>query len=769
MPSPLFQEVGKRRHREDGPQLASGSTLYVGDFQRAGTLYGAVVRSGHAHARILRIDTSMATKSKGVACVITGADVPNNLYGAPFKDQPVLCTEKVRYEGDPVVALCAESWEAAAEAARKVRVEYEDLPAVTNPEEALHPDSPLIHESHPTGNLILDWKARRGDLAAGFAAADLIVEERYHTHMQEHAAIETHVCIAEVDNSGKLIVYACTQQPFIIRAYLSQILKLPLSRVRVVFGKVGGGFGGKHKPLLDPLAALCAMRTGRPVKFRLTREEEFTVSSVRHPYIMDYKTGVTREGKITARQIRILIDGGPYVTGSATSKAALLAPGPYRIDHLSVDVLHVYTNNGLTGSTRGVGACQATYACESHMDVIAQRLGMGTLEFRQRNALQAGDPAHSGDPINSCGLAETMEAAAKAVGWNSIGGGRRSPCGMRRRGRGIASMIYSIGTSPPSNPTGVFARMNEDATLTLWLGCTDVGQGAHVILRQIAAEEIGIPLDRVHIVTGDTDTVPYDRGQVASRTTHIGGNAVHLAAQKVKTQLLGKAAEMIEVSEGDLCIEKGEVFVHGSPEHRLPLAEVTLALHRAGKLILAEGMYNPPDTYLEKSTGQGKPYDCYVFATHAAEVEVDEDTGEYRVLQLAAAHDVGRSLNPMNVEGQIEGGSLMGLGFGTMERIVLNNGIAQNPNLADYLIPTALDAPDQMTPLIVEAEEPTGPFGAKGVGEPSLNTTAPAILNAIFDAVGARIRDLPATPEAVWRAMAGCRSPRAKNSSRKQI
>lgn len=755
MTLPSGHPIGTSFPRANGSQLAAGSASYVDDLRPAGALYGAVLRAGRPHARIRRIDTRLAERVKGMACVLTGHDVPVNAYGPLLQDQPVLCTDKVRYEGDPVVALCAGSWEAAAEAARLVRVEYEDLPPVTDPEEAIRPGSPLLHEAHPGGNLVLEWKIRRGDIQAGFTEADLIVEERYQSRTQEHASIETHICMAEVDSAGKLTVHVSSQTPFQIRFNLSKVLKLPLSRVRVISASAGGGFGGKHEPMLEPLAALCAMKTGRPVKFRMTREEEFTASTVRHSLTMDYKTGVTRDGRITARQLRFLLDGGAYCSYGETtaSKAALMGAGPYRVPNLHVDSLLAYTNNGVAGAVRGFGVTQTTYACECHMDTIARRLGMDPLDLRRRNAMHPGDAAHSGDVIRSCGFAEALEAAAREVSWGAIGGGRTSPCGRKRRGRGLAAMIYPVGFTAAANPSAAFARVNEDATLTVWTGCADVGQGAHIILRQIAAEELGVDVESVHLVTGDTDAAPLDLGSVASRVTHIGGNAVRRAVEKAKGALLRKASQMIEASEEDLQIEDRRISVKGAPERSRTLAEVALKCHRDGEMPVAEGAYNPPNLHLDKQTGQGKPYDCYVFAVHAAEVEVDVDTGECRVLQLAAAHDVGRAVNPMNVEGQIEGGSLQGYGFGMLERILFKDGIVQNPNLEDYLIPTAMDTPQRMRSIIVETEEPSGPFGAKGVAEPALNPTTPAVLNAIYDAVGARITDLPATPEAVLRAM----------------
>ena len=745
--------LGKSYPREDGPEMVGGLTRYVEDLQRPGMLYGAVVRAGRPHARVVEVDVSRAARAPGVACVLTAADVPVNSYGMVFADQPVLCGEKVRYEGDPVAALCAASWEEAEEAARLIRVKYEDLPAVTGPEEALRPGSPLLHESHPAGNLMAQASVIRGDAGKGFAEADLIVEARYRTDSQEHASIETHVTLAEADPAGRLSVYVASQTPFRIQSDLARVLKLPISQVRVVSCTSGGAFGGKHEIMLESLASLCAIKTSRPVKFRMTREEEFTVSTIRHPFVMDYKAGVTREGRITALHVRLLVDGGAYclMSPSVASKGALMAPGPYAIPNVRSEFRLAYTNNGVGGAVRGFGATQANFACERHMDLVARRLGMDPLELRRRNAMKTGDAAHSGERIDSCGLAETLEKAAAAIRWGEIG--QAKPSGRLRRGRGMAAMIYPVAGFGSGSHSGAFARVYPDATLTVITGCTDVGQGSNVILRQIAAEELGVPFEHVRLVTGDTSVVPFDAGSTGSRVSHLGGKAVKAAVSKVKEKLLAKAAAMLEAAPQDLRIADGEVFVAAAPERKKRLAEVALAAHRGGDLILGEAAIYSKDIGVNKADYQGRAFECYVFATQCAEVEVDTGTGEYRVLRFAAAHDVGRAVNPMNVEGQIHGGASMGLGLGTMELIERQGGRVRNPSLADYLIPTAQDMPEEFTSIIVEAPEPRGPFGVKGVAEPAVNPTAPAVVNAICDAIGAEINDLPATPEAVLRAM----------------
>ncbi|MFQ5895452.1 MAG: xanthine dehydrogenase family protein molybdopterin-binding subunit [Nitrospinota bacterium] len=755
--------LGQRLARLDGPQQVLGEAQFVDDLQRPGLLHGAILRAAHPHARVLKVDVSRALRLRGVAGALTAADIPHNAYGPMIEDQPILCGDKVRYLGDPVAAVAAESLALAREALDLIRVEYEPLPSVHDPEEALRPGAPLLHENHPTGNLLAEFKLQKGDAEAAFAEADIVVEECYTTQDQEHAAIEPHVCLATADHTGKLTVYAATQRPFRFRTDLASVLQLPISKVRIISCLVGGGFGGKHEIMQEALAGLLALRTRRPVKFCFSREDEFVVSTCRHPFRMEYKTGVRRNGAIVAQQVRILADSGPYATvgGQTIGKGVLMAPGPYRVPNLRVEGQLVYTNNGIGGAVRGFGATQVAFASECHMESLALRLGMDPRAFRLKNALRPGDRAHSGDLLSSCALEETIEAATRSLGWDGEGSPAKREAGRpKRRGFGMASMIYPIG-SLSHNPSAAVVRINEDGTATLWTGCVDVGQGSTVALGMIAAEELGIPFEHLTIVTGDTDLCPGDFGSVASRVTHIGGNAVRRAAARAKEQLLGAAASMLEAAVEDLEVGGGKVWVRGAPSRSIPARDAARRSYQMGRPLLAEGVYNPDPVPLDELTGQGKPFECYVFATHAAEVLVDVETGEVGVVRFVAAHDVGRAVNPLNVEGQIEGGSLQGLGLGLMEDILLEGGRALNPNLADYLIPTSLDVPGELRSVIVECFDPTGPFGAKGVAEPALNPTAPALLNAIRNACGAHITDLPATPERIWRAI-----QKAKGTSR---
>ncbi|MFQ6110854.1 MAG: xanthine dehydrogenase family protein molybdopterin-binding subunit, partial [Nitrospinota bacterium] len=719
-------------------------------------------RSRFPHAEILKVDVSEALRIPEVKGVLTAEDIPFNLFGPYVLDQPILCGERVRYMGDPIVALAAESREAAREALEKIRVDYRELPALFDPFSAMELGAPLLHPDHEGGNIVVSWKIQKGELEAGFREAELVVEERYTSQVQEHAFIEPHACIAQADPSGKLTIHTTSSRPFVIRNTLCQVLQMPMSKIRVINMTVGGSFGGKNEIAEEPLAALLALKTGRPVKFEYSREEEFLASTTRHAFYMDFKSGVKRDGTITAREIRIVADSGAYCSWGETtlSKAALMSAGPYRVPNLKVDAHLVYTNNGLAGACRGFGATQACFACESHTDTIVHRLGMDSREFRLRNAMRPGDRAHSGDALSSCGVAETIEEASKRFGWDQ-GLRAKAPSPGKRRGRGIASMIYPIGFTAYNNPSSAFVRVNEDGTATVWTGCADVGQGSTLVLAQIAAEELGIPLEQITMVIHDTDLTPLDIGTVASRVTHIGGNALKSASAKAKKLLLEMASRMLEAPLEDLVCRGGRIFVRSAPEHFLPIKEVAARSHSEGRPVLAEGFYNPDITKLDPETGQGKPYDCYVFATHIAEVEVDEETGEVRVLRLVAAHDVGTAVNPVNVEGQIEGGVSQGVGLGLMEELRYRQGVAENPDRTGYSLPTSLDMPVELRALIVQGEEPSGPFGAKGVGEPALNPTAPAICNAIFDAVGVRVFSIPAIAEKILLPLRDMRLKRA--------
>ncbi len=745
----VFSEVGKRYPRADGEALALGEALFVDDIQLPGMLYGLVLRAPCPHGRILKVDARGALASPGVAAVLTAADIPNNVFGSFVEDQPVLAGDRVRYLGDPVAAVAAESLEEASQALERVEVEYEELPAVFDPEEALLSDAPILHEGSPGGNLCFERNFTKGSPAEGLREADIIFEGSYSTPWVEHASLETHICLARAEAGGRLTLWASTQRPFIIRSDLARVLRLPMEKIRVITHAVGAGFGGKHRVTIEPLAALFALRTGRPVKMAFSREEEFTASTVRHPFRMNFRTGVRRDGTITAREVRILADSGAYCSwgASTVTRAGIVAVGPYDIPHVGVNVRLVYTNNPVGGAVRGLGVPQAAFGNESHTDTIARELGLDPLKFRLKNALKKGDTNTTGQRLGSLGFRETLERAGEASGWGKPL--RKSPHPSKSRGRGVASMLYGIGYTASSPPAAAITRMDEDGTVMIFSGAVDAGQGASRALAQIAAEELGIEVEHVGLVMGDTGATPYDQGSSASRVTHDCGNAVRAAASELRAKLLSTASDLLEASTRDLTLRDGRIFVRGAPGRSLSIGEVASESQRSGVPLIASGSYRPEVTPLDPETGAGSPYSCYVCATQVAEVEVDRETGEVRVLRIVAAHDVGTAINPMAVEGQVEGGVSQGLGFALMEEIVAEKGEVVNPDFTNYLLPTAVDLPERVEHFIVETFEEGGPFGAKGVGEPALIPTAPAICNAVCDALGIRITSLPLTPDKI--------------------
>lgn len=747
-----YTVVGKSVTRTDILDKVLGRSKYADDLEFPGVLYAKLLRSKLPHARIINIDISEAERLSSVKSVITAKDVPVNTFGPEVKDQIILASDKVRYFGDPVAAVAAESEETAEDAIELINVEYEELPAVFDPREALKSGAPRVHDG---GNLAAHRKIRSGDVEKGFQISDEIIEDTFSTQKMEHCPMEPRAGTAVVDANGKVTVWSSLPKPFVAQAELARVLKLPITKVRIIQPECGGSFGGRNDISLEPYIALLAMKTKQPVKMVWSREEEFIGSTTRHSYYFEYKTGVKRDGRLIAREVRMISDAGAYSSfgGSVLTKSCILACGPYKIPNVKVDGYLVFTNHPVGGAMRGFGAPQAFAAEETHMDHIARCLGIGPLELRLKNALKTGDRTATGQVLHSVGFTETILKAAKAARWSEhrLRKGREKT-GTMKRGMGVACMIYPIGLTEIANASASFVKVNPDGTVNVSIGALDVGQGARTVLAQMAAEELGIPIDDIIIVTGDTDTDPYDYGSVASRVTYATGNAVRFAMAKAKQMLLEVAAERLSVNTEALETKNRMIYVRGAPQKRISVSEAVLICQRKGKPVTATASFNPPCGLLDPETGQGSPYPTYVFATQIAELEVDTQTGFVKVRKIIAAHDVGQAINPALVRGQITGGVGFGLGQATMEEMVLAQGRNLNPNFLDYLIPTSMDMPD-VEVLIIEEFEPTGPFGAKGVAEPANVPTAPAIVNAIYDAVGVRINDLPATPEKVLKAL----------------
>ena len=760
-----LESIGQSPVRLDAREKVTGRTLYAVDLKMAGMLYAKVLRSPHPHARILHIDATKARSLPGVVAVVTGKDFPGSL-GATVQDQSFLAGDKVRFVGDAVAAVAAVNLDTAEEALSLIHVEYELLPALFDPVEAMKSREVLIHENLsqyavapgifpvPGTNICNHFKLRKGDPERGFNESDLVLEDTYRSHMVQHAHLETHAAIAQVDSSGKILIWSNTQTPYFNRKALAKSLNLPLNQVRVMVTTLGGGFGGKSYLKAEPICVALALKSkGRPVKLVFTREEEFGVAPVRHPTIIRCKTGMKKDGTWLAQETELIFDTGAYadIGPRVCRNAGFSAAGPYQVPNVRIDSYCVYTNHPIGGAFRGFGIPQVSWAIESHLDVMAEKLGLDPVEVRLKNAVEEGSLSVTGQVLHSVGLKETLRQAAEKIGWRKTSG--------PYRGKGIACMHKSTVT--PSS-SAAFVKLNEDASVTLLCSAVEMGQGSSTILAQIASEELGIPVEKISMVRPDTDVTPYDMASVSSRSTFFVGNAVRRAAADAREQLLQIAAEILEANPQDLVIEAGKVMVRGVPEKAIPIAELPLgeafyvgAKGRGrGRPVLGRGSFTVEDaTPLDRETGQGKnPSAFWMYATQAAEVEVDPRSGRVKVLRISSAHDVGKSIHPVAIEGQIQGALVMGVGTALFEEMELEKGRVKNPSFAEYKLPSALDAPE-MIPIIVEELHAQGPYGAKGLGEPALAPTAAAIANAIYAAVGVRVKDLPITPEKILEGL----------------
>lgn len=743
-----FQFFGQPLPRVDGPDKLTGKAVYAGDMSFPGMLFLKVLRSDRPHARIVNIHPGAARAHAGVVGVWTSADIPGtNRTGPRMKDQPVLAEEKVRHIGDPVVLVAAETLEAAEEAVSLIRVDYQDLPGIFSPEEGEAAGAAKIHEG---GNILFDRVLKKGNPEQALKEADVVITNRYRTQMAEHAYLEPEAGVALYENN-KITIWMPSKHVFFEQAELARVLALPRDRVRVILTTVGGSFGDKQCLAPGYYAALASFKTGRPCKMVYSREESFMASTKRHPMAIDYTTGATREGWIIAVKVDILADTGAYSSyGPATILRSLLhATGPYEIPNVHVRARAVYTNNPVAGAMRGFGVPQVAVAHESQVDILAGTLRMDPLEIRLKNGMRPGSRTATGQVLNaSVGLAETIRKVREEI----VRRGVPPPSPSVRYAWGIASMFYGIGSTALPNPGIARLEAQDSGDFALYLGCGDVGQGSATALAQIAAEVLQSNPEKITLTIGDTDLCPDSGTSSASRVTYIVGRAVQLASENLRDLLREAAAALLETGKEDIVLRQGLLHVSGSPTGKVSVQEAVRRLKQEGRSPVGKGVFHPQTTALDPETGQGSPYATYAFATQGALVSVDLDTGEISVRELIACHDVGKAVNPMNIDGQVEGGVSMGLGYGLMEEVLLEKGEILNPRFRDYYLPTALDLP-AVTSLLVESEEPTGPFGAKGVGEPALLPTAPAILNAVAAATGLRMKEIPATSEKIWRGL----------------
>ena len=746
--------VGQRVPKVDAVEKATGAARFTVDIRLPNMLTGRMLRSPHPHARILDIDASRALKLPGVRAVLTHWDVPRVLHagqpqpraGSCTRDQYIL-EDTVRFVGDGVAAVAATSEEIAEEALDLIRVEYEPLPAVFDPEEAMGEGAPSLHGTEH--NLVIPpFVVASGDIEAGFAEADFIFEDRYVTSRHAPASMEPNVCICQFDASGKLTVWISTQAPFMVRGSLSDVLGIPMSQIRVICEHMGGGFGAKQDLYQhEYLCVLLAQRTGRPVKMEYTRAETFIAGRTRHPVIVELKQGVKRDGTLTARQARYIANSGAYGShGPGVTRVGTSALGSlHKCPNVRIEGLCVYTNTPIAGAFRGYGAPQAYFALELQMDAIAERLGIDPIELRLRNAFQVGDRGPSGTPFTSCELPDCLHRGAALIDWNGLRE-RSGDVGPIKRGVGVACQLHSATSYPAvKEAAGAIISINEDGTAQLLVGSADLGTGSKTVLAQIAAEELGIPFEHIRVVSGDTDVTPYDIGAYASRTTFISGGATQAAAAQAKEQLLALAAQDLQTSVADLEIRDGVIRSKGAP---LSAPEKALTL----KKLLASPGGRAARTVIGKATFA--PRNDYSFAAQFAEVAVDTETGQARVLKMVAVHDIGRAINPTTAEGQVEGALQQGIGFALLEDLVVDDttGRTRNANFVDYKLLTALDMPEIQVELL-ESEDELGPFGAKGVAEDGTCPTAAAIANAIYHAIGVRMKELPITAERLLAAL----------------
>jgi xanthine dehydrogenase molybdenum-binding subunit len=756
-----LQVVGRSIPKVDGPELVSGRAKFTGDLKFPGMLYGVARRAGIPAGRIHSIDGSGALTVPGVKAVLTAADIPGpNIIGIlpPF-DQPVLASQEVRCEGESLALVVACSRDAAKRGAAALRIKIDPLEPILDIDAALKPDSRKIH---PGGNITYSKKLIKGDVGKGFAEADVVVENTYHTSFQEHAYLEPETVAAVPGGDGRVTVYASCQSPFHIRGHIAANLNLPASRVKVVQAYTGGSFGGKDDVATEIgcLAALAALKLQEPVMIAHERGESIIGSNLRHAARIRYRTAGLKDGTLVAREARIYLDGGAYASESpfVTMKALIHAAGPYDVPNVLVECTAVYTNKTYCGAFRGFGVPQVAFASESQLDELAAKLDMDPLQLRRNNGLRAGQATATGQIFDrSVGLVQTIDRIAERRDQAPLAGADFPPeaPGERRwlYGRGCACLLQGISNGAEGiDVVGASVQVSQDGSALVGVGLTDMGQGSRTVFAQIAAEVLGLTVDRITVRQVDTDSVHDSGPTVASRSTTVGGMAVYKAAVQVKASLVKMASLMFECGEQQLRLEEGFAVLTDNPEARIPLQEVATAAYWTGFPLMHLAFSRAPDAQFDHDTHQGDIYIAYNFGTHLMDVRIDRLTGQVEVLRHLAAHDIGRAINPLGVEGQVEGAALIGFGLAHLERIEHEGGCIQNANFADYALPSIKDRLPTET-IIVEDPNPTGPFGAKGIGEPPVAGTAAALANAVAAATGVRFTRLPIRREDILAAL----------------
>ncbi len=752
-----YRQIGQPLVRTDAPGKAFGTTPYAGDYTMPGMLHAKLLRSPLASARLTRLDADKARALAGVACVLTGADLPEARMATDIPgqtgqkrlatDQQILVRERVRYHGEPLALIAAETPALCEKASALIDFELDPLPGVFDPAAALEPDAVIVQG---TDNRVGSYRIRKGDVEAGFAEADLVIENSFETQFIEHAFLEPEVGLAWTDENEVINIRVSTQVIEHFR-FIADAIGVAHNKVRIQGALVGGGFGGKEDVTVEVYLALLAKATRRPVRLAYSREDSFMGHGKRHPFRMTYRTGATKDGKITALKIDMTTDAGAYVFLSpyVLLYAAVAGPGPYRIENLEVDAVAVATNNMYTSAFRGFGAAQACIAYEQQMDELAKALDIDPMTLRRRNFAETGDTTSTGAPIESAVWTERCMDAA----WAALG--ERTPdAGPLRIGRGIACYQQSYGRITWLHDTSeAWVGVEVDGTVVVRSGVTDIGGGQASALGQIAAETFGVSLDDVVIYNSDSVVTPLAGTTTATRALYMTGNAVGEAARAVRARLVARAAEAFGVEPGDVDLGQSRAFVTADADRSMAFDELVKLAASEGIQRSELAMFRAPFTdKIDPETGQGRVFPDFTFGCHAIEIAIDTETGEVSVLKSVGAHDVGQCINRAAVEGQIEGAAAQGQGYALSEAMVYEDGILVTPSFSEYLIPTAMDLP-KIESVILESRSGVGPFGAKGIGEPSLTPVAPAIANAVAEAIGHRITELPITAEKIIKAI----------------
>ncbi|MEC9487873.1 MAG: xanthine dehydrogenase family protein molybdopterin-binding subunit [Halanaerobium sp.] len=769
--------IGKGVKRIDAVEKVTGSAQYVHDLELQGMLHARMLLSPHAHARIVKIDTTKAEELPGVWAVLTGKDLDYKI-GLYLVDKDILARDKVIYHGEPVAAVAAETEAIAQQAVELIEVEYEELPAALDVREAAKEDAPLVHEDlaeyeymegvffpKPGTNIANHFKLRKGDTESGLAEADHVIENEFYLPQIDHTAMETHTAIAQWKPGGKVKIWSSAQSPFAIRDLLSKGMHIPHEKIEVVVPYVGGGFGGKAGIHFEPLVT-CLSRAagGRPVKLIASREEEFNTVPVRQGLFSRIKTGVNKDGRIIAQEMEFLWDsGGNADYGvNVTRAAGFSGTGPYEIDNVKIDSLTVYTNKVYGTAYRGFGHSEVLWAVERQLDLIASELGIDPYQLRKKNILRPGSITTTGEKVyeNTGSVEKCLDAVAKEIDWENKKKASKEVKDGKVRGVGIAS-LHKAPAMPSNTGTGAFLKFNENGSINLTVSLIDYGQGTYTSLAQIVAEKLHMPMDRINVVfETNTETQPYDWQTVASKGLILSGNAVIRACDDMIRQLKEMAAEPLRADIGDLRLEDERVYVVHHPDHYIEYKDMALGYtypngNGIGGPLMARGSYIAQGlSNLDPETGQGMPALDWTYGAHAVEVEVDVETGEYEVLKIASAFDVGHVINELSVMGQIQGGVIQGYGSSIFEGYKYDEkGRMLNNSFTDYKIPTIKDIPKEMVPICIETPQLDGPYGARGVAEHPMISLPPAIANALQDALGIKIHELPLSPEKVVEVM----------------